>query len=128
MGIIFITLQVFLVLILIMLVFVQKSSDEGIANLVSSNDNVSRNKSVNFIVKFTIFIAAAFMVNSLILAKIDKLRFDESKDIIDEAEKEEILAKIPSDSNDFEEIPLHGQNDIQSKEKHVDGIAKLPKK
>ncbi len=111
-----------------MLVFVQKSSDEGIANLVSSNDSVSRNKSVNFIVKFTIFIAAAFMVNSLILAKLDKLRFDESKNIIDEAEKEEILAKIPSDSNDFEEIPLHGQNDIQSKENHLDGIAKLPKK
>ena len=65
-------LQIFLVLILTLLVFMQKSSSDGVANLVSQSGNnmMSRQASTNFITKLTMVIAIAFILNSIILSKL----------------------------------------------------------
>ena len=82
MNTVLITLQVFLVLILILLVFLQKSNDEGIANLATTSSNAGKKKSASTISKITTFVAAIFMINSLIMAKITKMAHDEHKKLV----------------------------------------------
>lgn len=79
---ILLTLQIFLVLILILLVFMQKSNGEGTANLTGGSNNFGKRKQTSFLNKITMYVAIAFMINSLALAKLSKMEFNKSEGII----------------------------------------------
>lgn len=125
MSTILITLQVFLVLILVLLVFMQKSSDEGVANLTSGGNNFGKKRVMSIVGKFTIFIAVSFMINSLLLAKVGKMEFEKGKSILDEIGRKGVKsAKVvgKSDKAVHSEIKS-GSSDALSHVTHESGRA-----
>lgn len=65
-------LQGVFVLSMILLVLIQKTSSDGMANLASSSGSKSMHSSIrmDFVKKSTIFFVAAFMINSIVIANI----------------------------------------------------------
>jgi protein translocase SecG subunit len=71
MLIILAVLQGVFVLSMILLVFMQKTSTDGMANLAgSSAKSMHSSMRIDFVKKSTIFFAIAFILNSLIMANI----------------------------------------------------------
>lgn len=79
---ILLVLQIFIVLALIVAILVQKTSSDGISGLSGGGHNFMSGKSISSAFsKITMFLGAAFMINSLVLAKII-IEEDESKRIL----------------------------------------------
>lgn len=71
MATILLTIQVFIVLALIITVLVQKSSSDSLAGLAGGGGSMfSARSTANFFSKATLFLGIAFMINSLVIAKI----------------------------------------------------------
>lgn len=98
MNLILITLQIFIVLILIIVVFMQKSNDEGLANLTNSNNSAGKKSGMSFLGKVTMVIATIFVINSLVLAKINNSNLKHNKSILHDIDKE-YLSKSHTDNN-----------------------------
>ncbi len=113
-------LQIFLVLILTLLVFMQKSESDGVANLVSQGTGghalISREASVSLIVKLTMCIAIAFMANSLVLSKLAYNKSMESKILIDNIQKdsETPLRDLKQDKQQLKTIPIPKKSEQHS--------------
>lgn len=78
-------IQIFIVLALIGVILLQKTGSDSLAGLSGSGHNVFSNRSAsNIFNKTTIVLAAAFMINSLIIAKVIKSEYLASnKSILD---------------------------------------------
>ncbi len=63
-------LQAVFVLSMVFLVFMQKTSTDGMANLAGSTKSMHSSMRMDFVKKSTIFFATAFFINSLIMANI----------------------------------------------------------
>lgn len=87
---ILIVVQIFLVLSITILVFMQKSGSDGTANLAGGgNSIISSRTSTTFLSKTTMILAILFMINSLVLARLSYQQGGASKAIIDQLEKED---------------------------------------
>jgi preprotein translocase subunit SecG len=76
-------LQVCIIALLVFIVLFQKSSTDSLAGLSGGGHNVISGKaSTNIMTKMTWFLAVAFMVNSLVLAKFTITNFQSSGDLI----------------------------------------------
>lgn len=87
-------LQGVLVLSMVLLVLVQKTTSDGMANLASSSaKSIHSSMKVDFIKKSTMFFATAFIINSIVMANIG-YHTSNSNSIekhLDESNNEEIL-------------------------------------
>ncbi len=96
-------IQVFIVCMLIAVILVQKTGTDSLAGLSGGGHNVfSSRASSNFLSKLTTILAIAFMVNSLIIAKVTATDV-KSKSIVDsiaiespEKEKTESAPEVPT--------------------------------
>jgi|GEM_PF-1988889 len=84
---ILVVVQVFVVLLLALCVLLQRSGDDGVANLTGSSGMTSKNVNT-FLTKVTILLGGVFMINSLVLAKIASHEARHTKSIV-----EDIVAK-----------------------------------
>jgi preprotein translocase subunit SecG len=102
-------LQAVTVSFLIILVLLQKSNADGLSGLAGGGHGIfSGRSSANILTKLTFFFAAVFMINSLLLAKIniDNARGNGSsiaKSIIDEQQK---LPNGASNTSTNKQVPL----------------------
>jgi len=81
-----IVVQVVIVFLLILLVLIQKSSDEGVANLADRySSSTKRRVTGGLVEKITVVVAACFMLNSLVMAKVNSLslrRYDRVMELV----------------------------------------------
>ena len=94
---ILLVIQVFIVLALICVILLQKTGSDSLAGLSSGGNNAFSSKSASGIfTKTTIFLAMAFIVNSLLIVKITKDAFLASnKSILEHIEVEPKQEKAP---------------------------------
>ncbi len=76
--------QMFIVCMLIAVILVQKTGADGLAGLSGGGHNVfSSRASSNLLTKLTTILAIAFMVNSMVIAKVSIMSSKETKSIVD---------------------------------------------
>ncbi len=76
--------QMFIVCMLIAVILIQKTGTDGLAGLSGGGHNVfSSRASSNLLTKLTTVLAIAFMVNSLVIAKVSISSSKPSKSIVD---------------------------------------------
>ena len=96
-------LQVIIALVMIVTILLQKTGGDSLGGIGGGNgglgSGISARASANAITKFTIFLVALFMLNSLILARISAKPSDVSKlqidKIIEQEKSQENKALIP---------------------------------
>ena len=82
---ILIVLQVFIIAMMVIVILLQKTSSDGLSGLAGGGSGVmSGRTAANFFTKLTAIFAAAFMINSLVLAKIETSKTIESQRLIDQ--------------------------------------------
>jgi preprotein translocase subunit SecG len=97
---ILLVLQIFIVIALIVAILVQKTSSDGLSGLSGGGHNFMSGKSINdAFSKMTMFLGAAFMINSLLLAKIvveeDKAKRSLVESIVQEKTQEPVNPGAP---------------------------------
>ena len=81
---ILLTLQIFIVIGLICIILVQRTGNDGVSGLAGGGHNLISSKAANsFLSKLTIWLAIAFMANSLLLAKVAILNKKSTKSLIE---------------------------------------------
>jgi preprotein translocase subunit SecG len=98
-------IQVFIVVMLVALILVQKTGTDSLAGLSGGGHNVFSSKgSSNFLTKLTAILATAFMINCLVIAKVSSSSSKDTKSIIDTItiEQPEI---VPMESKEAPEVP-----------------------
>lgn len=76
--------QMFIVCMLIAVILVQKTGTDGLAGLSGGGHNVfSSRASSNLLTKLTTVLAIAFMVNSMVIAKVSIVNSKGTKSIVD---------------------------------------------
>lgn len=95
-------IQVFIVSVLVLVILLQKTSADGLSGLAGGGSGVVSSRAAsNFFTKLTTIFAIAFMLNSLVLARIESGKTLEGKSLLerviqsdDEQEVLEIEAPI----------------------------------
>ena len=87
---IFHILHIVIIIALISIVLLQKTSSDGLSGLAGANSGlITGRTSNNTISKITIFLAFAFMANSLFLAKLSTQEGRAHKTLINELDKKD---------------------------------------
>lgn len=95
----FLILQICIIALMVLVVLFQKSGTDSLAGLSGGGHGlVSGKTSTTLITKLTFFLAIAFMINSLLLAKFTIVNFQSSSDLL-----KSITGPIPLDQ--MEDIP-----------------------
>ena len=87
---IFLTINIFLAILLVIVILLQRS-EGGALGLGVSQDNFTSSRSAgNFLTKFTSIVAVFFIVTSIVLVSISRFEIREVQSVIDlEKEKKE---------------------------------------
>ncbi|KIE05504.1 hypothetical protein NF27_DP00480 [Candidatus Jidaibacter acanthamoeba] len=92
MATVLLILQIFIVLALVAVILIQKTGNDGLSGLSGGGHNVLSGRATgNIFSKLTMFLAAAFMINSLALAKLVILERKEAKSIIESIGDEHLV-------------------------------------
>lgn len=82
-------IQVFIVLIMAFVILLQKTGTDSLAGLSGGGMSfLSNRSSSNIFYKATVFLAIAFMLNSLLIAKISMTTIQNKSSIIQQMEKQ----------------------------------------
>jgi len=82
-------LQIIITIAMIIVILIQRNSSEGMAGLAGGGNSImSGRASANFLTKITSFLAAGFILNSLVMASITARASHQNKSIIDQMEIE----------------------------------------
>jgi len=80
-----IVLQVFIIAMMVIVILLQKTSSDGLSGLAGGGSGVVSSRAAsNFFTKLTAIFAAAFMINSLVLAKIETKHTIASQQLLEE--------------------------------------------
>lgn len=81
-------LQVFIVLLLIVIILLQKTGTDSLAGLAGGGHSVLSSRTAsNMFSKVTVILAAAFIINSLIIAKLAVMDTHSKKEFWDKMDK-----------------------------------------
>lgn len=90
-----IVLQVFIIALLVLVILLQKTSADGLSGLAGGGSGIVSGRAVgNFFTKLTAILAAAFMLNSLILAKIESSKALQGKNLLDKVIESSINTEV----------------------------------
>lgn len=114
-----IVLQIFIIALLVLVILLQKTSADGLSGLAGGGSGVVSGRTVgNFFTKLTAILAAAFMLNSLVLAKIESNKALQGKDLLD---------KVIESSTTAIDIPAReGEVISDKKTKEAEEIPQVP--
>lgn len=98
-----IVLQIFIIALLVLVILLQRTSADGLSGLAGGGSGVVSGRAVgNFFTKLTAILAAAFMLNSLILAKIESNKALQGKNLIDRViESSATGVQVPAQENEI---------------------------
>lgn len=122
---ILVTLQIFIVLALVVLVFMQKSDDEGVANLTKSSEGMGRRSGMTLMNKITMVVAFIFMINSVAMARLENVMLKRSRSLLHSIENiENNKSENNSNNNEFQvkELKKTHHNDDSSGNKVPNSI------
>lgn len=95
---ILVILQVFIISVLVLVILLQKTSADGLSGLAGGGSGVMSGRGVsNFFTKLTALLAAAFLLNSLVLAKLESNKAMRGKDLLDKVVNSAPLAPSTTD-------------------------------
>ena len=101
---ILIVLQVFIIAMLVVVILLQKTGSDGLSGLAGGGSGVISSRAAgNFFSKLTAIFAAAFMLNSLILAKIETRHTIASQKLLEQVINEQSIKAqgINTDEDDI---------------------------
>lgn len=100
-----IILQIFIISLLVLVILLQKTSADGLSGLSGGGSGVMSGRGVsNFFTKLTAILAAAFMLNSLALAKIESNKALQGKGLLDKVVNSSTIT--PDSSTKQETLPV----------------------
>ncbi len=107
MATILLILQIFIVLALGVVILMQKTGNDGLSGLSGGGHNLFSGRATsNIFSKMTMFLAIAFMVNSLALAKLVIMERKEARSIIDSISHEHSITDEKHNHEKAPEAPI----------------------
>lgn len=92
---ILLVIQVFIVLVMAFVILLQKTGTDSLAGLSGGGMSFLSNKSSNNVFyKITVFLAIAFMLNSLLIAKISMVNIKSKSSIIEQIDGESMPKEV----------------------------------
>lgn len=99
-----IVLQIFIVIGLILLVFMEKNSSESVANLTGGGNSNTIATSAGILQKLTAFVAIMFLLNSIFLAKLTNDEYMNNKKLVGEITNDDMIDDAIVNDNILDEV------------------------